>query len=87
MCPSSTIMVDKSIVERILKCAYELIEQPLSLIVDSILDIMRQSQIMRVVDQPPMAVVNHLGVPRMVLPTLVRFLALYAYRDNGLRLM
>jgi hypothetical protein len=53
------------------------------LIVDSILDIGRCSQVVRVADRSPMAVVNRVGQPRMALPTFVSFPASHAYREGG----
>jgi hypothetical protein len=45
----------------VLRRAYEIVPQSSHLIVDSILDIGRRSQVVRVVDRPPMAVVNRVG--------------------------
>ncbi len=50
---------------------------------DSILDIGRRSQVVRVNDTSPMVVVNQVGQPRMVLPTFVSFPASHAYREGG----
>ena len=51
--------------------------------VDSILDTGRYSQVVRVADRSPMAVVNRVGQPMMALPTIVSFPSLHAYRDGG----
>jgi hypothetical protein len=51
--------------------------------VDSILDIGRRSQVVKVVDRSPMAMVNRVGQPRMALPTFVSFPASHAYREGG----
>ncbi|BBN16821.1 hypothetical protein Mp_7g09570 [Marchantia polymorpha subsp. ruderalis] len=52
-----------------------------------ILDVSRYSQVVRVADRSPMALVNHVGQPRMALPTLVSYPASHAYRDGGPRLL
>jgi hypothetical protein len=57
------------------------------LIVDNILDIGRHSQVVRVVDRSPMAVVNRVGQLRMALPTFVSFPTSHAYREGGLGLV
>jgi len=71
----------------VVKRAYETVPQSSHLIVDSILDIGRCSQMVKVVDRSPMAVVNRVGQPRMALPTFVSFPASHAYREGGLRLV
>ena len=38
-------------------------------------------------DQAPLAVVNRKGEPRKALPTLVSFAYLYAFKNNGPRLV
>ncbi len=70
-----------------LKWAYETVPQSSHLIVDSILDIGRCSQVVRVTDRSPMAVLNRVGQPRMVLPTFVNFPASHAYKEGGPMLM
>ncbi len=50
---------------------------------DSILDIGQHSQVLRIADRSPMAMVNRVGQPRMALPTFVNFLASHAYREGG----
>ncbi len=67
----------------VLKWAYETMPQSSHFIVDSILDIGRRSQVVRVVDRSPMAVVNRMGKPRMALPTFVSFPTSHAYREGG----
>jgi hypothetical protein len=67
----------------VLKQAYEIVPRSSHLIVDSILDIERRSQVVKVVDRSPMAVVNRMGQPRMVLPTFVSFPTSHAYREGG----
>ncbi len=57
------------------------------LIVDSILDIGRRSQVVKVANRSPMAVVNQVGQPRMALPTFVSFPASHAYREGGIGLV
>ncbi|OAE22418.1 hypothetical protein AXG93_2381s1140 [Marchantia polymorpha subsp. ruderalis] len=42
-----------------------------TLTVDSILDVSRHSQVVRVADRSPMVLVNRIGKPQMALPTLV----------------
>jgi site-specific DNA-cytosine methylase len=69
--------------KEVLRWAYEIIPRSSHLIVDSILDIGRRSQVVRVADRSPMAVVNRVGQPRMALPTFVSFLASHAYREGG----
>ncbi len=54
---------------------------------DSILDIGRCFQVVKVVDRSPMAVVNQVGQPRMVLPTFVSFPTSHAYREGGFELV
>jgi hypothetical protein len=70
-----------------LKRAYEIVSRSSHLIVDNILDIGRYSQVVRVVDRSPMAMVNRMGQPRMALPTFVSFPASHAYREGGPRLV
>jgi hypothetical protein len=55
--------------------------------VDSILDIGRRSQVVKVVDRSPMAIVNRVGQPRMALPTFVSSPASHAYREGGSELV
>jgi hypothetical protein len=57
------------------------------LIVDSILDIGRHFQVVRIVDRSPMAMVNRVGQPRMALPTFVNFPASHAYKEGGPKLV
>ncbi len=54
---------------------------------DSILDIGRGFQVVRLVDRSPMVVVNRVGQPRMALPTFVSFPVSHAYREGGPRLV
>ncbi len=70
-----------------MKRAYEIVSRSSHLIVDNILDIGRYSQVVRVVDRSPMAMVNRMGQPRMALPTFVSFPASHAYREGGPRLV
>jgi hypothetical protein len=51
--------------------------------VDNILDIGRCSQVVKVTDRSPMAVVNQVGQPRMTLPTFVNFPTSHTYREGG----
>ncbi len=67
----------------VLRWAYETIPRSFHLIVDSILDIGRCSQVVRVVDRSPMAVVNRVGQPKMALPTFVSFPTSHAYKEGG----
>ncbi len=67
----------------VLRWAYETVPRFSHLIVDSILDIGRRSQVVKVVDRSPMVVVNRVGQPRMALPTFVSFPASHAYRKGG----
>jgi len=67
--------------------AYETLPRSSHLIVDSILDIGRHSQVVKIVDRSPMVMVNRVGQPRMALPTFVSFLASHAYREGGPRLV
>ncbi len=57
------------------------------LIVDSILDIGRHFQVVRIVDRSPMAMVNRVGQPRMALPTFFNFPASHAYKEGGPKLV
>jgi hypothetical protein len=75
------------LLREVLKRAYETVSQSSHLIVDSILDIGRCSQVVRVADRSPMAMVNRVGQPRMSLPTFVSFPASHAYREGGLGLV
>ncbi len=50
---------------------------------DSILDIGRHSQVVRVVDRSPMTVVNRMAQPRITLPTFVSFPVSHAYKEGG----
>jgi hypothetical protein len=47
--------------KEVLKRAYETVPRSSHLIVDSILDIGRRSQVVKVVDRSPMAMVNRVG--------------------------
>ncbi|BBN14385.1 hypothetical protein Mp_6g11220 [Marchantia polymorpha subsp. ruderalis] len=67
----------------ILRHAYDSVHRDPTLTVDKILDVSRYSQVVRVADRSPMALVNHVGQPRMALPTLVSYPASHAYRDGG----
>ncbi|BBN08134.1 hypothetical protein Mp_4g09160 [Marchantia polymorpha subsp. ruderalis] len=67
----------------ILRHAYDSVHRDPTLTVDRILDVSRYSQVVRVADRSPMALVNHVGQPRMALPTLVSYPASHAYRDGG----
>jgi hypothetical protein len=69
--------------KEVLRRAYEILPRSFHLIVDSILDIGRRSQVVKVVDRSPMAVVNRVGQPRMALPTFVNFPTSHAYKRNG----
>ncbi len=71
----------------VLKQAYETMSRSSHLIVDNILDIGQRSQVVRVADRSPMAMVNRMGQPRMVLPTFFCFPASHAYREGGLGLV
>jgi hypothetical protein len=67
----------------VLRRSFEKIRRPPTLTVDTILDPGRRSQVVRVADIPPIAVVNLVGRPRMALPTLMSFPGSYAFRDGG----
>jgi hypothetical protein len=41
------------------------------------------SQVVKVADRSPMAMVNRLGQPRMALPTFLSFPTSHAYREGG----
>ncbi len=73
--------------KEVLKRAYETMPRSSHLIMDSILDIGRHFQVVRVVDRSPMAVVNRVGQPRMALPTFVIFPTSHAYKEGGPRLV
>ena len=51
--------------------------------VDHILDEGRYAQEVVQADQPPLLVVNQVGMPRLALPTLVSYLGSHAFRDHG----
>ncbi|PTQ28729.1 hypothetical protein MARPO_0156s0026, partial [Marchantia polymorpha] len=72
---------------QILRYAYDSVHRDPTLTDDRILDVSRYSQVVRVADRSPMALVNHVGQPRMALPTLVSYPASHAYRDGGPRLL
>ncbi len=67
----------------VLRWAYETIPRSSHLIVDNILDSGRHSQVVKIANRSPMAVVNRVGQPRMALPTFVSFPASHAYREGG----
>ncbi|PTQ34011.1 hypothetical protein MARPO_0084s0073, partial [Marchantia polymorpha] len=67
----------------ILRHAYDSVYRDPTLTVDRILDVSRYSQVVRVADRSPMALVNRVGQPRMALPTFVSYPASHAYRDGG----
>ncbi len=71
----------------VLRRAYEIMSRSSHLIVDSILDIGRRFQVVRIVDRSPMAMVNRVELPRMALPTFVSFPTSHAYREGGLGLV
>jgi hypothetical protein len=70
------------LLKEVLKRTYETMSRSSHLIVDSILDIGRHYQVVKV-DEPPMVVVNRVGQPRMALPTFVSFPTSHAYREGG----
>ena len=51
--------------------------------VDHILDRGRHAQVVVHADQPPLAVVNQVGMPRLALSTLVSYPGSHAFRDHG----
>jgi hypothetical protein len=57
----------------VLKWAYEAVPRSSHLTVDNILDIGRCSQVVRVANRSPMAMVNQMGQPKMALSTFVVF--------------
>jgi C-5 cytosine-specific DNA methylase len=67
----------------VLRRAYDSVQRNHSLTVDSILDVGRHAQRVRVADRSPMARVNLVGQPRMALPTFVSYPSSHAYRDGG----
>ncbi|PTQ47194.1 hypothetical protein MARPO_0008s0049 [Marchantia polymorpha] len=67
----------------ILRHAYDSVQRDPTLTVNSILDVSRHSQVVRVDDRSPMALVNRVGQPRMALPTFVSYPASHAYCDGG----
>lgn len=67
----------------LLKRAFDGVQRPAHLTVDSILDTGRQSQRVRHDDRLPLAVVNRVGQPRAALPTLLSFPGSHAFRDGG----
>jgi hypothetical protein len=71
----------------VLRRAYETVPRSSHLIMDSILDIRRRSQVVRVVDRSPMTLVNQVGQARMALPTFVSFPTSHAYREGGFGLV
>ncbi len=75
------------LLKEVLKRAHEIVLRSFHLIVDSILNIGRRYQVVRVLDKSPMAVVNQVGQLRMALPTFVSFSTSHAYREGGPRLV
>jgi hypothetical protein len=67
----------------VLRRAYGTVPRSSYLTMDSILDIERHSQVVRIIDRSPMAVVNQVGQLRMALPTFVNFPTSRAYREGG----
>ncbi len=67
----------------VLRHAYETMPRSFHLIVDSILDIGRRSQVVRVANRSPMAVVNRMGQPRMALPIFSNFPTSHVYKEGG----
>ncbi|CAM6115131.1 unnamed protein product [Calypogeia fissa] len=67
----------------VLRRAFDVVQRPSDLTVDSILDGGRRSQVVRTADRSPMARVNIVGQLRAALPTLLSAPASYAYRDAG----
>ena len=55
--------------------------------VDHILDKGRHAQVVVQDDQPPLAMVNQVGMPRLAVRTLVSYPGSYAFRDQGLGLV
>ena len=55
--------------------------------VHHILDEGRHAQVVVQDDQPPLAMVNQVGMPRLALPMLVSYAGSYAFRDQGLGLV
>ena len=67
----------------VLRRAYDSVHRDPGLLVDNILDTGRYSQVVRVADRSPMAVMNRVGQPMMALPTIVSFPSSHAYCDGG----
>ena len=67
---------------RILAALHQL-ARPAGRHVDDILDTGRHAQAVIHTDQPPLAVVNQVGMPRLALPTLVSYPGSHAFRDHG----
>ena len=63
---------------RILAALHQL-ARPAGRHVDDILDIGRHAQAVIHIDQPPLAVVNQVGMPRLALPTLVSYSGSHAF--------
>jgi len=59
--------------------AYELIPRPPTCLVDDILDLRCQSFVVRHEGQPPLVVVNKVGLPRVALPTFLSFLCAHVH--------
>ena len=57
--------------------------RPTGRYVDHILDKGRHAQVVVHADQPPLVVVNQVGMPRLALPTLVSYPGSYAFQDHG----
>ncbi len=82
-CSLSIIVLDELVAKGGLRRAYEIVPQFSHLIVINILDIGRRSQVVKIADRSPMAMMNQVGQPRMALPTFVNFPTSHAYREGG----
>ena len=61
--------------------------RPIGRHVDHILNEGQHAQVVVQADQPPFAVVNQVGMPRLALPTLVSYLGSHAFQDHELGLV
>jgi hypothetical protein len=72
---------------QLLKQAYDGVQKPPLLTIDSIMDKGRLSQLVWYNDKPPLVVVNKMGWLQLAQPTLLSFFTSHAFQNNGLGLV
>ena len=66
-----------------ISAALDLIVRPEGTLLDQILEEGRSTQAVVQKDQPPLALVNQVGMPKLALPTLMSYPWSFAFRNGG----